>query len=898
MRPPARAVGALLLALAGLGADVPSPEAHLGFRPGADFRLAAWPAVVDYFGKVDAGSDRVTVRELGRTTEGRPYLVAIVSAEDTIRRLDQYQELQRSLAQPTLPRPQPGPSHPNPSPPGDRPDRSHGSRRSLDPDRESKPVVLITCSIHSTETASTLMAMELLHGLAAGDDPATREILDQTILLLVPSANPDGVDKVAAWYERTKGHPWEGEGMPELYHKYAGHDTNRDWFMLNLQETKLLTRFLYGEWPPTLAYDVHQMGPKGARMFVPPFFDPINPNLDARISQGIALVGVHMAADLAAAGKSGVLTNAMYDNWWNGGMRTTPQRHNVVAVLTEAASVKMASPIFLDPTQFGGATRGFPNHEPAVNFVEPWPGGWWRLRDIVEYQLICARSILTLAARYGQPFQANYRRLGLDAIRKGREEPPFGWVVPRDQRDPGTAAKMVAILQDSGIKVRRARGPFTVDGVTHPAGSWLLPADQPYRAHLKDLMERQEYPHRLGPGGAAEPPYDVAGWTLPLQMGVKAIALGTPYPGDFEELDRIEPPRGSIGGDEAPGLFAIRNRSNDDFRVLNALLAAGIEVRRHPGAIQRKGIGQPDDEPVIPGQSLVFKSTAEARAVLDRVLPKVSTWVEGVAAPADPPPAALGPPGIARAPIVLNNEVTIEKPGVALYQPWVPSMDEGWTRLVLEQFDFPYTTVHDADIRSGKLAGRFRTVLIPSITARLLREGYKPGQSEPAFVGGLGAEGVAAIRAFVREGGTLVCLEDSCPFAIEALGLPVREVLKDLKSAEFYAPGSILRCDVRHSSNTSEGGALTIGVPDEVSVYFDRSLAFEGSDPTVGVWATYARGNPLESGWLLGSEKVQGKAALVEVKHGSGRVILFGFPPQHRGQPHGTFRLLFNALLQ
>ena len=338
MRTPIRILAALILGpVAGaLGAEVPSPEAHLGFRPGADFRLAAWPSVVDYFRKVDAASDRVVVRELGRTTEGRPYIVAIVSDEATIGDLGRHQARQREIAQP-------GPSY----------------RPGTGPPEEARPVVLITCSIHSVETASTLMAMELLHGLASGDDPATREILDHAILVLVPSANPDGVNKVAAWYERTKGHPWEGEGMPELYHKYAGHDTNRDWFMLNLQETRLLTRFLYREWPPTLAYDVHQMGPKGARMFVPPFFDPINPNLDARVNQGIALVGAHMAADLAAAGKPGVLTNAMYDNWWNGGMRTTPQRHNVVAVLTESASVKMASPIFLDRPQLAGATRGF-----------------------------------------------------------------------------------------------------------------------------------------------------------------------------------------------------------------------------------------------------------------------------------------------------------------------------------------------------------------------------------------------------------------------------------------------------------------------------------------------------------------------------------------------------------
>jgi len=868
MRPRLRLVPALgLLVAAGLapsrGAEVPTPESALGFRPGADNRLAPWPSIVDYFRKVDAASDRVVVRELGRTTEDRPYLVAIVSNEATIKDLDRHRDLQRALARP-------GPS-------------TVDDARAV---REAKPVVLITCSIHSTETASTLMATELLHDLATGDDPATLEVLDNTILILVPSANPDGIDKVAAWYERTKGHPWEGEGMPRLYHKYAGHDTNRDWFMLNLKETQLLTRLLYREWFPTLAYDVHQMGSKGARMFVPPFFDPINPNLDPKLNQGIFLIGSHMAADLAAAAKPGVLTNAMYDNWWNGGMRTTPQRHNIVAVLTEAASVKMASPIFVERDQLKGTTRGFADHDRAVNFVDPWAGGWWRLRDIVDYELICARSILTLAARYRPQFQANYLKLGREAIRKGREEPPFAWVVPVVQRDPGTAAKLVGILHDSGVEVRRARAAFTADGATYPAGSWLLPADQAYRAHLKDLMERQEYPNRVAANGQAEPPYDVAGWTLPLQMGVTAVALGTPYSGDFEVLDRIEAPRGTLNGSEKPDFYSIANRGNDDFRVVNAFLAAGVAVKR----VRHPAMSGADE---LPAGTLIFDADAKARAVLDRVLPALSTRVEGrvgiTAAPG---------PSVAPAPI--------RKPKVGLYQPWVPSMDEGWTRLVLERFDFPYATLHDADVRAGGLAARFDTIVLASIPAKTLREGYKPGETEPAYVGGLGHEGVAALREFVEGGGRLVCLEDSCNFAIEEFRLPVRNVLKDLKTSEFYAPGSILRCRVEANVPDGKATTWTSGVADEIAVYFDRSLAFELIDVAKNpvdsrvaygnALATYAPANTLESGWLLGPEKLQGKAALVAVKFGAGHVFLFGFPPQHRGQPHGTFRLLFNAL--
>ncbi len=822
-----------------LGQSVPSPEAHLGYKPGADFRLADWETVVDYVRKVDAASPRVVVQELGKTTEGRPYLVAVVASEKTIAELDRYKAHQKQLSHPIG-------QLPSDFRPGD------------------KPVALITCSIHSSETASTLMAMELLHGLATKDDPETKEILDKTILLLVPSANPDGVTKVARWYEQTKGKPWEGEGMPELYHKYAGHDTNRDWFMLNLKETQLLTRLLYKEWFPTLSYDVHQMGSKGARIFVPPFFDPLNPNLDSRVSQSIFLIGAHMASDLASAGKKGVLTNAMYDNWWNGGNRTTPQRHNIVGVLTESASVKLASPIFVEKAELKGATRGFPNHDLAVNFPDPWPGGWWRLRDIVEYQLVCARSYLTLAARYGPQFQANYLAMGLDSIRKGREEPPFAWFVRDDQGDQPTTRKMLKILHDSGIEVRRAKADFNSDGIAYPAGTFVLRADQPYRSHLKDMMERQVYPTRLGPGGAAEPPYDVAGWTLPLQMGVKVAASQTPVTVEAELLDAIPPAQGSIARTKGDYL-AFTYPANVDFIAYGRLLKAGVTLKRASGASALGPVG-----------TVYFDADAKGLAAAESILPL------GVR--------------LRRVEQLSGTEIgPFRRLRIALYQPWVPSMDEGWTRLVLENFEFPYTTVHDADIKAGALKSQFDVLILPSIPARNLREGHKKDDSDPRFVGGLGQPGLDAIREFVKGGGRLVCFEESCTYAIEGLDLPVKNVLAGARSSEFYAPGSIFNAQ-------AVGGVDTAGVPETLSVYFDRSLAFEkvgaDSEETYKRLAVYPRTDILESGWLLGPEKVANKAAAVKAGYGKGDVWLFGFPPQHRGQTHGTFRLWFNALFR
>lgn len=856
--------------------DVPKPADHLGFVPGADFHLASWTQVVDYFRKVDNASDRVIVRELGRTTEDRPYIVAFVASPGTLAKLEEHREIQKRIADPRL--------------------FKGSAAETSDVVNASKTVVLITCSIHSSETASTLMAMELLHELAASNEPRIREILDQTILLLVPSANPDGVDKVAEWYERSKGRPWEGGGMPWLYHKYAGHDTNRDWFMLNLKETQILTRFLYQEWFPTITYDVHQMGSRGARLFVPPFYDPINPNLDPRINQSIALIGAHMAADLARAKKSGVLTHAMYDNWWNGGNRTTPQRHNMVGVLTEAASVKLASPVFVEQDELRGTARGFANHKPAVNFVDPWPGGWWRLRDVVDYELICSRSVLTLAARYKEAFQNNYLALGRDAIQRGRDEPPFGWVIPAGQPDPGRAETMVRVLRDSGIEVRQATVPFQAGGISYPAWSWILSSEQPYRAHLKDMMERQVYPPRFTAQGAAEAPYDVAGWTLPLQMGLRVAEIDQKQDrlyaaldgatGSVDELFPIVDSRpvgprevANASSSEEATHFLLRNQANDDFRILNAVQRAGGNAGLVAGIREEVG------SPLVNGM-IVFAADGKTTEALTQLPDRLTSRIIELRGGGKKDALSFRPLG---------------QPRIGVYQPWVPSMDEGWTRLVLENHGFAYKTLHNAEIRAGNLIGQVDVLLVPSIDPKTLRDGYTEAATEPAYVGGLGQDGAEAVRQFVNGGGTLICLENSCGYAIEVLKLGVREVLKDLPSSAFYCPGSILHVRYRPPGKIeSAPSLLTLGMPDEGAVYFDRSLAFDASSaPAARVWATYTGASPsalLESGWLLGADKIQDKAALVEVASGRGRVVLFGFPPQHRGQTHGTFRLLFNAL--
>lgn len=836
-----------------------SPTTFLGHAPGADFHLENWSKITEYFQKLDTESSRVQVETFGRSTLNRPMIMVCVSHERTVKNLGEVQKHQKMLADPRLV--------------GDR----NTEEKLL---AESKPVVLITGTIHSSETASSLMLMELAHELASGNSAWAREVLENVVVLIMPSVNPDGVDIVADWYRKTLGKPWEGSGLPQLYHHYAGHDTNRDFFANNLQETRNISDVLYKQWFPTICWDVHQMGSSGARLFVPPFFDPTNPNVDPRITQSIMMIGSHMAADLATEGKKGVLHSAMYDNWWNGGNRTTPQRHNMVAVLTEAASVRLASPIFFHPSELRASSRGFTSHEPMVNFPDPWMGGWWRLRDIVDYEMIAGRSLLVLASRYGRNFQSNYLAMGRDQLLKGETEAPYGWIVPAGQADQGRVWDMLDKLARTGIEIHKLDKPLAIHGTTYPAGTWYLPARQPYRAHLKDMMERQQYPNRFTATGQAETPYDVAGWTLPLLMGVDSVEVSDPQFIASHRTTIAERPKTTVVGNLDKASHAIiQNDTNDDLTLIQHLVNKGVPVRFYPDELQTS------QHRFGPGAAVVELNT-DARQTITEISPKLATKIfaiEGFKAPNEKP-------------------YTLQKQRLALYQPWNPSMDEGWTRLVLERLGIPYTTVHRDDLAAGKLSERFDCILIPSIGGQALRTGYKPNETAPEFVGGL--EGVQEhLKAFVNQGGTIVGLEDSCEFLVKELELPVENAVASLSSKDFYGPGSILAGSRQSQKRTRH--PLSFGVPDQISLYFDRSLAFKSAAKPANIknvsfdsiysYATDPK-QVLQSGWLLGPEKIAGLSAMGECAVGKGHVVLIAFPCQNRAQTFGTFRLMVNAI--
>ncbi|MGH9346851.1 MAG: M14 family metallopeptidase [Vicinamibacterales bacterium] len=837
----------LLLAAPAHAEQVPSPEAFFGFRMGTDTALASWPAIREYFELVARASDRVELVDVGPTTDGHRLLGAIVSMPENVARLDAIKAANRRLADPRTLEP--------------------AEARALSASHTA--VLVIGASIHATEIGATQAANELLHTLATTEDPTLLRSLRDLVVILIPSLNPDGHVLVTDWYRTHKGTPFEGSAMPWLYHKYVGHDLNRDAFMLNMSENRSLARFFYTEWHPQVFLTMHQMGMRGPRFFVPPNYDPIDANYDPLIWRTAGLLGHAMALRMEEDGRSGVVQSAMYDYYWPGYEDSAPLGHNTVCLLTEVASIRVASPVHVSPAELQGTPRGLPEYRPQVNFPNPWPGGLWTLRDIVEYNLSAAYGLINGVARYRQEIVQNFYTMGRRAVDRGRAGGPAAFVIPPAQHDPHAAAKLKNLLIEGAVEVHRATSAFSAGGQTWPAGSDLVLMAQPFRAYAKTLLERQQYPvRRLAPGAAAERPYDVAGWTLPYQMGVDVTAIDAPF--DLPPLAplahaAIEPAR--IDGDSRPGHFVIDARGNGGSIAINRLLAAA-----------RRPSWRPDG-------AVIVTHSRRAAEVTTRIAKELGL---PITARRGRPPAGLEP--IARA-------------RVALYKPWVDNIDEGWTRWLLEQYEFPYTNIADADVRRGNLRAHYDVIILPDASAERLLSGHPAGVLPEPYTGGLGTEGAAALRAFVESGGTLVALDSAGSLAIHALNLPVRDVSKAADASELFCPGSILGLELEPAH------PLAFGMRPRTSAFFAYGSAFDVTTPLtteghagapphppVEIVGRYPRRDVLMSGWLEGERIIAGRAAVVIARVGLGRAVLIGFRAQHRGQTHATFRLLFNAI--
>lgn len=858
-------VGAPLAAQGGTALQ--SPEQFLGFPVGADRKLARWDTILEYLRLADAASDRIEMRELGKTTQKNPFVLVEISSPANMKRRDHYRTLQRRLY------------------------FQDGEPTAAERDeifRDGKAVVVITCNIHSTEIGSSQMVLEFVHRLATEDTPRMRHVLDNMILLLVPSLNPDGQIMVVDWYNKNVGTPFETSSLPWLYHPYVGHDNNRDMYMFTQVESQLTAKLLWHDWFPAVWLDEHQMGGNGARIFVMPATDPINPNVHPLIYRWNGIFGQAQAAALEAAGKDGVIYNSTYTNFWQGAMAWSGWWHNQVGMLTELASARVATPTDQQRAQPGAAAPAGggddvqaqmrrqaenPNQPlppprdvtPRTEYPRPWLGGRWTLRDIVDYELIISMALIEAAADQRETLLRHIYEVNRLTVENGRKGDPAAILIrPDAQHDPQAAHRLVERLQMGGVQVHRADGPLTADGVEYPAGTFVIPMAQPFARYAKDLLERQTYPEvRRTPTSPPEPPYDVTAWSLGMLVGADVTFVRKPLDSAVKltKLDSAPKPTGSVSG---PGRrFAFDYRGTHAAIAVNRLLKAGAEVSLVPG---NAASGQPPRVEI----------DGAPRATVEEIAAALGLQVQATDARAG------------------SGRRAVRSPRLGLYQPWSANMDEGWTRWVLEQHEFPYTTLHNDDIKAGSLRDRFDVILFADQRPADIVRGTTAASVRPEYRGGIGDEGVKALQEFVAKGGTLVTLGNACDFAIERFSVPLRNLKAGLTRDEHFAPGTILNIEVDTSSPIGAGmPRMTKGFYVN-SPFFGQTETFPSQK--VAVVARYPNTGLVASGWLKGEELMAGRAAVVAVDMNPGRIVLFGLRPQHRAQTQATFPLLFNAL--
>lgn len=887
---------------AAIAQHIPSPKEHFGFTIGDDYQLANYTQTEAYFKKLADASDRVKIELAGKTSEGRNQYLMIVSSPANLAKIDFYKDISQKMARAEI-------------------DSAEARKLSL----AGKPVVWIDGALHSTELVGTHQLIETFYQLVSRNDSENLRILDNVVILLF-NCNPDGQELVADWYMQYEDTLQRNKSIPRLYHKYVGHDNNRDFYMNNLMETTTISRLQYIEWNPQIIYNHHQTAPPGAVVAGPPYRDPFNYVLDPVLITGIDGVAAAMINRLNLEDKPGYtrLAGSVFSTWWNGGLRTAPYFHNSIGILTE---------IIGDPT---------PMNTPVVpdrlvpNNGTPYPltPQKWHFKTSIDYSVSLNYAILDYASRNGDQLLYNMYKMGRNAIKHGTEDfwtpkpstinkiqanydadkaagkveatpveqssryasrdnipvsyfekvfndpslrDPKGYIIPSDQVDFPRAVAFINALIKSGIQIHKADAAFTVSGKSYPAGSYIVKTAQAFRPHIIDLFEPQDHPNDFQyPGGPPIPPYDAAGWTLVYQFGIDYDRILDAFDGPFSPLPigaLQSPPTATVS--KSKGGYLLDGRINNAFVVVNKLLAAGIKISRTTESVN----GFPAGSFYVPSSGKKILSAAD------------SLGVQPLAVASKP-----------------KNLAVIKPTRIGLFDYYGGSMPSGWVRWMLEQYEFPqWTVIYPQDIDAGNLKDKYDVLLfisggIPSADGSQagMRGSAVKEEDVPAeyrhMLGRFTAEKSAPnVRAFLEAGGKAVTVGSSTNLAY-LLGIPVTNALVDstgkpLKQEQFYAPGSIHRV----YADTSDAAGW--GMPAEVAVMHSNSPVFRISNASnVKPLAWYGEENPLMSGWIWSPEYLKNGVTAFAAPVGKGMFYAFGQEITFRAQPHGTFKWLFNQL--
>jgi hypothetical protein len=859
---------AVLWAIVFLPATIPAqsietPKAFFGFEPGDDYKLIDYDQLINYLKLLDSQSDRFKMEEIGTSSFGKPIYVLAISSALNLSRLDELKEMNRQLALET--------------------DLTASAKADII--ARGKVFVAATMSMHSNEVGPSQSVPLIAYELASTNEAEKLRWLDETVLMIVPSHNPDGQDMVVDHYSKYLGTKNEKTSLPGVYHKYLGHNINRDFIMLTQPENQAVSKLFSHHWFPQVAVEKHQMGAAGVRYFVPPPTDPIAENIDAGMWNWIGIFGARMMQRMTADSLKGVTQNYLFDMYWPGPTETSLWK-NSISMLTEAANVFHATPVYVEPQEIQVYGKGLSEYKKSINMPEPWPGGWWHLRDIVNYEISSLWGMMDAAAMHRAEILSFRASLTEKMVKLGQTQAPYYYILPQKQHDISSMYALIQLMHDHGVATYSLTENFEIDGKLYHTGDVVIPLAQPFRAFIKEMMEVQEFPVRhYSPGGEMMRPYDVASWSLPLHMGVESFEINSLVKGMDDKLKLLEeiPAVNEESFADAWGLvFPASN--NESYKAAFYALQQGVDVQRITEDIFLNEVQ------IKKGDFLIANSKK-----LDDLWPLLSV---------KPLPLTI------RAMIPGKK---IAMPQIGLVETYFHDMDAGWTRYIFDQYNLPYKVIRPAELKTGVPEG-IDILLFPASNKTVLQEGKGGSEDElyifnypPAYTKGMGKEGLEKIMAWVNKGGKIISWEASTKLfegmlnadngkgEKESFRLPFRDVAPDLSKKGLYVPGSLLQVDLIN------GHPLTYGMPAKAHVFSRAAVVFATSIPTFDmdrrIIGAYTEKDLMVSGYAKQEELLAKKAAMIWLKKGEGQLVLFGFNPQFRSNMHGTYKLLFNALL-
>jgi len=855
---------------AGLAAQqstLTDPESHFGFKPGSDRNLFTYEELINYLQELDEGSPRISMQEIGHSPMGKPIYIAFISDEENIRNLEDLKEINRSLAL----------------------DPGLGEEEIESMVHRGKVFLLATLSMHSSEVGPSQSAPLIAYDLVTTSDQKELEWLNNVVYMMVPCHNPDGMDMIVDYNKKTSGTRYEGASLPRVYHKYVGHDNNRDFVILTQEDNRAISRIYSQDWYPQVMVEKHQMGSTGSRYFVPPNHDPIAENVPAGIFHWSGVFGQQMATDMTAEGLAGVSQHYLFDDYWPGSTETCIWK-NVIGFLTEAASAGIATPLYIEPTELTVSGKGLSEYKKSINMLEPWEGGWWRLGDIVEYEVVSTMSILKTASLHREDILRFRNRMCREQVELGSTEAPFYYILPTDQHDPGELVNLVNLMKEHGIDVYELNGDVELEGMVYRTGDVVIPLAQPFRAFIKEVMEKQEYPERhYTPGGELIKPYDITSWSLPLHRNVKAGEIGNRCDEVKGRLQKIEGEYSLFEPFERE-VYAIvlPVTSNESFRTAFLALEEGLQVERLDVEMkyQNRNYGK--------GSFIIYNDPGKKEA-----------WEKVTGQLRFRPGVISDKRALIAHPLVI--------PRIALVETYFHDMDAGWTRYLFDTYHIPFTVIYPHQFKETDLTGKFDVIIFPDNDKSILMTGkrksddeYYLGSYHPDYVKGMEKEGFGKLMEFSDKGGIILAWGGSAGLfegilkirrkdGEEEFQLPFRDISSELTKEGLYVAGSLLKLDV------TPDHPLTLGMPERIGVFSRGRPVFRTSLPVFDtdrrVIGTYPEKEVLMSGYIAGEKKIGNKAAMIWMRRGRGQFVLYGFNPQFRASTQASYKLLFNALL-